>query len=79
MEHAGMSFTAVFLKSARGYVGFLEELPGVTIEGRTLDEARENLRAHATLVFDEERAQCESMLEGKDVVREAFVLEVARR
>ncbi len=79
MEHAGMSFTAVFLKSARGYVGFLEELRGVTIEGRTLDEARENLRAHATLVLDEERAQCAEMLEGREVVREAFVFEVTRR
>ena len=79
MEHAGMSFTAVFLKSARGYVGFLEEMPGVTTEGRTLDEARENLRAHATLVFDEERAQCEEMLVGKDVVREAFVVDAVRR
>jgi predicted RNase H-like HicB family nuclease len=75
MGHAGVSLTAVFLKSAQGYVGFLEELPGVTIEGRTLDEARENLRAHATLVFDEERAQCEEMIRDRDVVREAFRLD----
>ena len=38
-----IEFTAVFIKSPHGYVGFVEELPGVNSHGRTLDEAREML------------------------------------
>jgi predicted RNase H-like HicB family nuclease len=39
MEEGKVAFTAVYLKSSYGYVGFLEELPGVNSSGRTLDEA----------------------------------------
>lgn len=72
-----MALTAVYLKSPRGFVGFVEELPGVTTEGRTLEEARANLRRHAALVFGEERAAMAELLEGKDVTREAFVVPAA--
>ena len=29
MDRATIAFTAVYLKAAHGYVGFVEELPGV--------------------------------------------------
>jgi len=74
MDSIRMAFTAVFLKAPQGYVGFVEEIPTVTTHGRTIEEARENLRRHAALVFREERAQAEEMLAGKDVVRESFLL-----
>jgi len=79
MEHPVVSFTAVYLKSKHGYTGFVEELPGVNSHGQTLEEARDNLRRLAAVVFDEERAQAEELLEGKDVVREQFRVPVARR
>ena len=72
MNHPVISFTAVYLKSAHGYVGFIEELPGVNSHGQTIDEARTNLRSLATVIFDLERAQAKELLEGKDVVRESF-------
>jgi predicted RNase H-like HicB family nuclease len=72
MGQPGMAFTAVFLRAEYGYVGFVEELPGVHSHGRTIEEARSNLRRLAKIVFDEERAHAEELLEGKDVVREAF-------
>lgn len=74
MEQIQMAFTAVYLKGRNGYVGFVEELPGITIEGRTIDEARENLQRHAALVFGEERAASEELIAGKEVVRESFLL-----
>jgi predicted RNase H-like HicB family nuclease len=73
-----MSFTAVYLKARHGYVGFVEELPGVNSHGQTLDEARTNLRRLAVVVFEEERVQSAEMLAGKDVVREAFRVAVGR-
>lgn len=38
-----VQFTAVFQRVPEGYIGFVEELPGANTQGRTLDEARENL------------------------------------
>jgi predicted RNase H-like HicB family nuclease len=68
----------VYLKARHGYVGFVEELPGVNAQGQTLEEARSNLRRLAAVVFEEERAHSAEMLAGKDVVREAFRVALAR-
>ena len=76
MDRATIAFTAVYLKASHGYVGFVEELPGVNSQGRTIDEARANLQRLAAIVFDEERAHAEELIEGKEVVREAFFLEL---
>jgi predicted RNase H-like HicB family nuclease len=35
--------TAVFQKVAKGYIGFVEKLPGANTQGATLEEARANL------------------------------------
>ena len=45
MEQGRLAFNAVYLKNSHGYIGFIEELPGVNSHGRTIDEARENARA----------------------------------
>ena len=44
MQHGVMAFTAVFLKSKHGYVGFIEELPHVNAHGSTIEEARRTLQ-----------------------------------
>ena len=45
MEQGRLAFTAVYLKSNHGYIGFIEELPGVNSHGQTLDEARDAAEA----------------------------------
>jgi predicted RNase H-like HicB family nuclease len=77
MNHPVISFTAVYLKGQHGYVGFIEELPGVNSHGQTIDEARSNLQHLAAVIFDLERAQAKELLGGKDVVREGFSVPVA--
>ena len=72
MDPPVISFTAVYLKAKHGYVGFIEELPGVNSHGQTIEEARANLRSLATVIFDLERAQSKELLAGKDVVREGL-------
>jgi len=72
MDRLEVSFTAAYLKSEHGYVGFVEELPGVSSYGHSIEEARENLQRQAIVVFDEERAQSADLLQGKNVVREHF-------
>lgn len=74
MDRGLIAFNAVFLRNGAGYLGFVEELPGVNAHGRTLEEARANLHRLAAVVFDEERQQAEALIEGKDVVRESFMV-----
>jgi predicted RNase H-like HicB family nuclease len=73
-----MAFTAVYLKSAGGYVGFVEELPGVNSHGRTLEEARATLEKLVAVVFDEERRGAEELIHGREVVRESFCVAIPR-
>jgi predicted RNase H-like HicB family nuclease len=47
-----MRFTAVFRKVCEGYVGFVEELPGANTQGKTLREARSNLKEAVSLVLE---------------------------
>ena len=79
MDQGRRAFTAVYMRCGHGYVGFIEELPGVNSHGRTLPEARETLHRLAAVVFDEERREAEDLIAGKDVVREPFVLHLPRQ
>lgn len=49
-------FTAVYKKSGKWYLGWVEELSGVNIQGRTLAEARENLKEALALVLEVNRS-----------------------
>lgn len=73
-----MKLTAVFMKVPEGYVAFIEELPGANTQGETLEQARENLQEAVAFVLDANRTLTEQSLEGAAVVREAFVLPMAR-
>jgi predicted RNase H-like HicB family nuclease len=44
-------FTAVFEHIGDWWIAYVEELPGANTQGRTLDEARENLREAVQLVI----------------------------
>jgi predicted RNase H-like HicB family nuclease len=72
-----MKLTAVFMKVPEGYAALIEELPGANTQGKTLEQARENLHEAVALVLDANRALTEQSLEGATVVREAFVLPMA--
>lgn len=63
-------FTAVFEKIGERYIGYVEELPGANTQGRTLDEARENLREAVELILKSNRELAEKEFSGKDVIRE---------
>jgi len=78
MEQPLIAFTAIYLKSGDGYFAFIEELPGINSYGRSLEDARATLKRLAQVVFDEERRAAEELLVGKDVLREGFLLPVAR-
>ena len=51
----GREFTAVFEKRGRWYVAYVEEIPGVNTQGRTLAEARRNLKEALQLILETNR------------------------
>ena len=48
-------FTAVIEKRGRWYVAYVAEIPGVNTQGRTLAEARGNLREALRLILEANR------------------------
>lgn len=46
------TFTAVFEQAGDWWIGYVEELAGANTQGRTLDEARENLKEAVQLVVE---------------------------
>jgi predicted RNase H-like HicB family nuclease len=74
-----IALTAVYLRSGEGYIGFVEELPGLNSFGHSIVEARSMLFELARVVFDEERRGSEELIANFEVVRESFSLPIPRR
>jgi predicted RNase H-like HicB family nuclease len=55
-------FSAVFRQEGEWWIGYVEELPGANTQGRTLEEARENLKEAVRLIIEANRelAHCDS-------------------
>ena len=68
------SFTAVFQQDGEWWIGYVEELPGAHTQGRTLDEARENLKEATQLLIEANREVARRNNTGKNVIREELVL-----
>jgi len=66
-----VELTAVFKKVPEGYIGWVEELPGANTQGKTLEEARENLQEAIRLVFEANRELAETDLQDEDVLKES--------
>ena len=54
--------TAVFQKSQYGYIGYVEELPGVNSQGVTLKETKSNLMEAIQLVLEANRQITEDLI-----------------
>lgn len=70
MENMESTFTAIFEKVDEWYIAYAEELPGANTQGRTLEEARENLREAIELILVSNRELTEKGLTGKEFIRE---------
>ena len=69
-------FTAVFQKTDKWWIAFVEELPGANAQGETIDEARENLKEAVELILEANRELSEREFAGKDVIREELKIAV---
>ncbi len=49
-------FTAIYKKSGKWYIGWVEEIPGVNTQGKTLRETKENLKEALLLILETNRS-----------------------
>jgi len=68
-------FTAVYLKRGKWYLGYVEEIPGANTQGRTLAEAKRNLKDALALVLEANRALAHGA-HGQHVIEEPISIAV---
>ena len=66
--------TGVFQEKGDCWIAWVEELPGANTQGRTLDEAKENLREAIGMVLAARREAAEQELQGQNVIRERICI-----
>jgi predicted RNase H-like HicB family nuclease len=66
-------FTAVYKKHGKWYLGWVEEIPGVNSQGRTLKEVKENLKEALFLILETNRILNKKEIKGK-VKREPLMI-----
>jgi predicted RNase H-like HicB family nuclease len=59
-----------------GYIAFVEGLPGANTQGKTLEEARKNLKEEIKLLLESYRQLTEEEIAGKEVIREKIKVSV---
>ena len=60
-------FTALYKKSGKWYSGWIEEIPGVNTQGKTLVETKENLKEALLLILETNRLLSRKF-EGKSII-----------
>lgn len=70
MKQAQREFTAIYKKTGTWYVGWVEEIPGVNTQGKTLKEARENLADALALILETNKIVSHKEAGNADVIRE---------
>ena len=67
-------FTAIYKKSGKWYLGWVEEIPGVNTQGRTLQEVKENLKEALLLILVTNRILNKREIPKGRVIREPILV-----
>lgn len=65
-------FTAIYKKRKKWYLGWIEEIPGVNTQGRTLKEVKENLKEALLLILETNRIINKKELSTGKIIRESL-------
>lgn len=71
-------FTAIYKRHGKWYLGWVEEIPGVNTQGKTLKETKENLKEALLLILEVNRVLSRKEISGK-VIKENFYSASAQR
>ncbi|UZE93069.1 MAG: type II toxin-antitoxin system HicB family antitoxin [Candidatus Nealsonbacteria bacterium] len=63
-------FTAIYKKRGKWYLGWVEEIPGVNTQGKTLKEVKENLKDALLLILETNRVLNKKETPKGKVIRE---------
>ena len=63
-------FTAIYKKRGGWYLGWVEEIPGVNTQGKTLKEVKENLKEALLLILETNRKLNKKEISKGRVIRE---------
>jgi predicted RNase H-like HicB family nuclease len=69
-------FTSVIEKDGEWYIGYIEEIPGVNTQGRTIEEVRENLKEALTLIIQTNRELSRKSIRSSRVIRDTITVEI---
>ena len=69
-------FTGVIEKRGGWYIGYVEEMPGVNTQGRTLKEVRGNLKEALELIIECNRELAAQSEDSASVIKEPIVVEL---
>ena len=69
-------FTAIYKKSGKWYLGWIEEIPGVNTQGKTLKEVKENLKEALLLILETNRLLNKREISGGKIIREPLSVSV---
>ena len=66
-------FTIIIQKANQsGYIGLIEEIPGIVSKGESIDETRKNLYNDLELIIDKKKKLAEKFY-GEPVIREKLI------
>jgi predicted RNase H-like HicB family nuclease len=68
-------FTSVIEKRGKWYVAYVEDMPGVNTQGRTMAEARRNLKEALAMVIEANR-ELSLRERGRDAKRELITVNI---
>ena len=66
-------FTAIYEKRGKWYIAYVEEIPGVNTQGKTLKEARENLKESLVLILQANRELSRKTV-AEEVIKEPITI-----
>ena len=67
-------FTAIYKKHGKWYLGWVEEIPGVNTQGKTLAETKENLKEALLLILETNRILNKKEFPKGKVIREPLLV-----
>ncbi len=69
-------FTAVYKKSGKWYLGWVEEIPGVNTQGKTLSETKENLKEALLLILETNKLIAVTGSDRRGTIRELLAVSI---
>lgn len=74
MKKIQQQFNAVYKKSGKWYLGWVEEVPGVNTQGKTLKAVRENLKEALLLILEANKTLNQVSFGKEKIIREPISL-----